>query len=228
MFNTLSKEQLHRSVPSIFTIGQSSRTSERYQQISTANIIEKLIQEGFFPTWATQTISRNKELKAFAKHMVRFRRADAKVTSAGIYPELVLVNSHDGLSSYRLMAGLYRCVCSNGLIIGHSYSEVRVRHQGDILGNVIEGTYEVVNTANNMLDVVEDMTSMNLREGEKIAFAEAAHSLRFDEFSALTVKPQSLLLARRNFDSKSDDLFTVFNVLEFGQNRMKTPSCGSV
>ena len=114
-------------------------------------------------------MSQNPERKAFTKHMVRFRREDVAVNSGGIYPELVLVNSHDGLSSYRLMAGLFRVVCSNGMIVGRSYDEVRVRHQGDILGNVIEGTYQVANTANQMLDVVDNMSAIHLTEDHLVA-----------------------------------------------------------
>ncbi len=37
-----------------------------------------------------------------------------------LYPELVLVNSHDGLSSYHLIAGVFRLTRSNGLVAGHS------------------------------------------------------------------------------------------------------------
>ena len=122
MFNVLTTEQLFKNVPSIFTDGSADRTSEKYQPISTSAIIEKLKSEGFYPTWAAQTMSQNPERKAFTKHMVRFRREDVAVNSGGIYPELVLVNSHDGLSSYRLMAGLFRVVCSNGMIVGRSYS----------------------------------------------------------------------------------------------------------
>ena len=32
----------------------------------------------------------------------------------------------------------------NGLVAGDTFREVRVRHQDDVVGNVIEGTYEVM------------------------------------------------------------------------------------
>lgn len=141
MLPVLSKEKLFKLAPSVFTQARSHKTSDKYQSISTEQIIDKLMSEGFFPTWATQTMSQCQESKAFAKHMLRFQRHDALENNQGIYPELVLVNSHDGLSSYRLMAGLYRVVCSNGLIEGRTYNEIRIKHQGDIIRNVIEGTY---------------------------------------------------------------------------------------
>jgi hypothetical protein len=220
MLPVLSKECLYKVAPSIFTHGGSQRTSEKYQPISTKILIDKLMNEGFFPTWATQSSTRNKENLAFAKHMIRFQRFDATANAQGLYPELVLVNSHDGLSSYRLMAGLYRVVCGNGLIAGHTYNETRVKHQGDIIGNVIEGTYEVIETARQMLEISEEMSSITLNQEEQSIFAEAAHSLRFDDASTqLQVNPDNLLQTRRTSERDEHDLFTVFNVVQ--ENLMK-------
>lgn len=215
MLQVLSKEKLFKLAPSIFTQASSHKTSNKYQSISTEQIIDKLMSEGFFPTWATQTMSQSQESKLFAKHMLRFQRHDALQNTQGLYPELVLVNSHDGLSSYRLMAGLFRVVCSNGLIAGQAYNEIRIKHQGDVIGNVIEGTYKVIETANQMLDVSDDMASISLNTDEKEIFAEAAHALKFsDSEGSLTVSPKSLLQSRRYADQKDNDLFTVFNVIQ--------------
>jgi len=215
MLQVLSKEKLLKVAPSVFTQARSIKTSEKYQPISTEQIINKLMSEGFFPTWASQTTVRNLEYKAFAKHMIRFQRHDALQNAQGLYPELVLVNSHDGLSSYRLMAGLFRVVCSNGMIAGQTYNEIRIKHQGDVIGNVIEGTYKVIETANQMLDVSDEMASINLNNVEKEIFAEAAHALKFsDTDGSMIVSPKSLLQTRRYVDQKDNDLFTVFNVIQ--------------
>lgn len=209
MSQFIQLETLHKKVPSIFTEGGSQNTSHQYQSISTFKVMEALMKEGFYPTKAYQSGSRIQENAPFKKHMVRFRHIDAKPSFSEVFPELVLINSHDGLSSYRLNAGLYRLVCSNGLVAGNTYDEVRVRHQGDIIGNVIEGTYTIVNTTHRMLEAVESMKSIQLTTDEKIHFAEAAHQLRFDE----SINPHHLLSARRRQDV-NNDLFSVFNVIQ--------------
>ena len=215
MLPVLSKEKLFKLAPSIFTQASSHKTSNKYAPIATEQIIDKLMSEGFFPTWATQTKSLSQESKAFAKHMLRFQRHDALQNNQGLYPELVLINSHDGLSSYRLMAGLFRLVCGNGMIAGQAYNEIRIKHQGDVIGNVIEGTYKVIETANQMLDVSDDMASIHLNADEKGIFAQAAHALKFsDSEGAMMVTPESLLQPRRYVDQKDNDLFTVFNVIQ--------------
>jgi hypothetical protein len=53
----------------------------------------------------------------FTLHMVRFRHAEhlSPLAVGAEVPELVLVNSHDGASAYKFMAGVFRLVCSNGV-----------------------------------------------------------------------------------------------------------------
>jgi hypothetical protein len=58
--------------------------------------------------------------------------------------EIVLLNSHDGTSSYQMLAGMFRFVCSNGLVCGDTVADVRVPHKGDVAGSVIEGAFEVL------------------------------------------------------------------------------------
>jgi hypothetical protein len=92
-------DNLYRKAPSIFTKESSERTSNKYKHISTLEIIEQLSKEGFLPTVAKQSNSRFENKKSFAKHSVRFRHVDTKPSTSHLYPELILINSHDGLSS---------------------------------------------------------------------------------------------------------------------------------
>jgi hypothetical protein len=142
---------------------------------------------------------------------------DVRPTVGGLFPELVLVNSHDGLSSYKLSAGLYRLICSNGLIAGENYKIIRVRHQGDVVGNVIEGSFEVMKSAEQLLQSADEMSSVQLTSDEKQIFAEAVHQLRFDGDLTLAgnaIKAEDFIRARRRAEQNIDDLFTVFNIAQ--------------
>jgi len=217
MFNALSLEHLQRITPSIFTTDSAAGTSDKYKHISTIEVVKGLMSEGFMPVKATQCRTRKIDKAPFTKHMLRFRHVSSVPTVGGLFPELVLVNSHDGLSSYRLMAGLYRLVCSNGLVAGNSFKEVRIRHQGDVVGNVIEGTYEVMKEGARLLEHAEVMGSVQLSQPEKIIFAETVHQLRFDGDKSLAkeaVKPEQFLRPRRFQEVDKNDLFTVFSVVQ--------------
>ena len=79
--------------------------------------------------------------------MVRLRREGANKGTE--VPEIILLNSHDGSSSYQMIPGMFRFVCTNGLVCGTSFGEIRVPHKGDIVGRVIEGAYEVLGIFGN-------------------------------------------------------------------------------
>lgn len=214
----MDMETLRAYAPSVFTDSSAEHVSSKYQHISTREVVEGLIGQGFMPVMATQSRSRIEEKKAFTKHMIRFRHVDAAETPemGGLIPELVLVNSHDGLSSYRLMAGIYRLVCSNGLVAGETFKEVRVRHQGNVIDNVIEGTFEVMSETQKMLEHAGNMSELILNREEKQLFAEAVHQIRFDgeTVEETGIKPDQFLKARRYQELHKDDLFTVFNIAQ--------------
>src|SRR3990167_1615860 len=215
MFNTLSVERLKQIAPSVFTEISAEGTSDKYQHISTAKVVDALLAEGFMPTQAMQCNCRKPDNKAYTKHLLRFRHANARPTPSGLFPEIVLINSHDGLSSYRLMAGIYRLVCSNGLVAGNFYNDIRVRHQGNIVNEVIEGSYSVVEDSRKMVESAEKMSSIMLSIPEKIALAEGAHTIRFDNSPVSdSIDPRNLLTPRRFAEMNKDDLFTLFNVAQ--------------
>ncbi|HZW61169.1 MAG TPA: DUF932 domain-containing protein [Candidatus Babeliales bacterium] len=217
MFRPITLESLRRISPSIFTAEGAAGTSDKYQHISTIEVVNGLMSEGFMPVKAMQNRTRKADKALFTKHMLRFRHISSIPTVGGLFPELVLVNSHDGLSSYRLMAGLYRLICSNGLVAGDTFKEVRVRHQGDVVGNVIQGTYEVMKEATQLLEHAEQMGRVELSQPEKEIFADVVHQLRFDGDDTLTkeaIKPEQFLRPRRYQEKGKDDLFTVFNIAQ--------------
>lgn len=215
-YSALSDDALRSMAPSIFTSGSAETTSDRYTHISTFDVIQGLRGEGYEPVQAVQCRTRKANKEAYTKHMIRFRHTDA-MSQDGLYSELVLINSHDGLSSYRLMAGLFRLICSNGLIAGETYDEVKVRHQGDVVGNVIEGTYRVMDSGAKMIEHSAHMGGIILTRDEKQAFAETVHELRFDGDDSPVkeaITPDLFLRPRRYQESGKDDLFTVFNIAQ--------------
>jgi hypothetical protein len=42
--------------------------------------------------------------------------------------EIILINSHDGASSYQMLAGMFRFVCCNGLVVGEVVEDIRIPH----------------------------------------------------------------------------------------------------
>lgn len=138
----LTREELMHYVPSVFSENKHESRSDRYTWIPTITILDNLQREGFEPFFACQTRVRDQSRREHTKHMLRLRRA-GQLTGQQV-PEIILLNSHDGSSSYQMLPGLFRGVCTNGLVCGQSFGEVRVPHKGDVVEKVIEGAYEVL------------------------------------------------------------------------------------
>jgi hypothetical protein len=102
----LTDDQLRRVAPSIFAEAPHDSRSERYTYIPTISVLEDLRREGFEPFMVAQTRTRDDSRREHTKHMLRLRHRTQ--TLAKDTNEIVLINSHDGSSAYRMTAGTYR------------------------------------------------------------------------------------------------------------------------
>ncbi|MDP5218786.1 DUF932 domain-containing protein [Ruegeria sp. 2205SS24-7] len=213
----LSDNQLRAAVPSIFATQAHDSRSERFVVVSTIDILTGLRREGFEPFFAQQANTRVAGKAAFTKHMLRLRHRSI-TNAAGEAFEIILVNANDGTSSYQMVPGFFRFVCANGLMVGDSFNEVKVRHSGNAIHEVVEGAYRVLEDAPKVAGQVEAFKGISLDEDERRVFAEVVHELRFPEAHKEDGKPAlveatALLKPRRNVDQHSD-LWTVGNVVQ--------------
>ena len=206
----LSDDQIHRVAPSIFAEAPHESRSQRYAYIPTATVLTELRKEGFQPFMVTQTRTRHEDRRDYTKHMIRLRHA-SQINARGEANEIILLNSHDGTSSYQMLAGMFRFVCSNGLVCGDTVADVRVPHKGDVAGQVIEGAYQVLHGFDRALESRESMQAITLDEGEAEVFARAALSLKYDDPDKPAPITESQILMPRRFDDRRSDLWSVFN-----------------
>lgn len=214
----LTLDQVRQWSPSAFASQPHESRSERYTYIPTVDVIEGMMRAGFQPFSASQSRSRIEGKAEFTKHMIRFRHDSATGTEqmmvGDVVPEVVLVNSHDGTSAYKLIAGLYRLVCSNGLMVSESeIDSISIMHKGNAIPEVIEGSYKLIESSQKTLGTVQNWTALQLTAGEQGAFAEAAHTLRFADSEGKVTTPitaAQLLQPRRQNDIGAD-LWKTFN-----------------
>ncbi len=214
----LGEEELRRAVPSIFAEAPHDSRSTRYAYIPTKNVLDGLSREGFYPVAARQARTRDRSRQDFTKHLIRLRREGDTFSDVGdVIPELVLVNSHDGSSSYHLMAGLFRLVCNNGMVVDDAQiASIRVPHKGDVVGDVIDAAFTVVEQSASSLESAEQWSQLQLSPPERQALAESAHVLRFADAEGnvnTPIEPDQLLQPRR-YGDRAQDLWTTFNVVQ--------------
>ncbi|ECS0833797.1 DUF945 domain-containing protein [Salmonella enterica] len=206
----LTHEELMQYTPSVFGEDKHTSRSEKYTYIPTITLLENLRREGFEPFFACQSRVRDPGRRDYTKHMLRLRRA-GQITGQQV-PEIIILNSHSGESSFQLLPGMWRQVCANGLVCGQSFGEIRVPHRGDIAGKVIEGAYEVLGVFDRVEEKRDAMQSLLLPPPAQQAFARAALTYRFGEEHQPVAATQ--ILTPRRYEDRKDDLWSVFNRIQ--------------
>jgi hypothetical protein len=213
----LQEEQMRSAAPSIFATGKHQSRSERYAYIPTIDVLRALRQEGFEPFMVAQGQSRIEGKTEYTKHLIRMRHAGIQSGKAEAN-EIILINSHDGASSYQMLAGVVRFLCCNGLVCGTVSSDIRVPHKGSgVQDEVIEGAFRVLDDFEAVDASIDGMKSLTLDGDEERAFATAALVLRYGERSdgqpPAPITAEQLIEARRPEDA-GRSLWNVMNRLQ--------------
>ena len=214
--NILSNEDLARKAPSVFAVEKSPRVSDKYKYVPTIEVIDALRGEGWNAVQAVETKVRKEERRGFQKHMVRFRQAgDIDQNTVGdSLPELVLTNSHDGTAAYQLHAGLFRLVCSNGLVIADAtFTRIAIRHVGFDMDELLESSHRIIEEVPQIAATVEQMRSVILNTTQQEEFAEKALLTRYKTKEDSPIESHKLLLSRR-YEDRNNDLWSVFNRIQ--------------
>lgn len=211
--NSLAPETLHAQAPAVFAPSAHMRTSAAYTFISTERLLAAFQTARFLPVSVRQARTRTAD-ELYARHVVRLRRRFETVRVKDVVPEIVFFNSHDGRSAYQLRFGLFRAVCSNGMIIAAgSFAAFRARHRGDVVGEIIQAALGMCERFDALSGVVEQMERKRLADEERISFAEGALRLRYPDLVQAGMQPSQLLTCRRPADV-GHDLWRTYNVVQ--------------
>ena len=119
----LTDEHLRLEAPSIFASRPMTGLSDRYAFVPTTEIVAGLREKHWLPVRVEQQRVRTSARIGFQKHLIRFRRAEQMQTLDEWNEELVLTNSHDAGCAYLMRVGIYRRLCSNGLVVSNETFE---------------------------------------------------------------------------------------------------------
>ena len=209
---SLSQDELMELVPSAFATTQSKKVSNKYTFISTATVLDDMSKLGWEPFNASQRKSRKSQDSMFTKHLIRLRNSDVGKIGDSI-PEVVLTNSHDGRNAFTLHAGLFRMVCSNGLVIADTtFQQVKIKHQWynfDEIRKIMDTMLEVVP---KVITQVNKLNSISLNEEQQIEFASKALLTRYPKGNEV-LNVEDLLSPVRQSD-RGNDLWKIFNVIQ--------------
>lgn len=194
-----------------------SGTTERYQFVNTAALVERFQAMGMTIRTAQESRVRREDYRGFQRHLVRLATPYTITTGLGDTStlELLLMNQHIGSSSLIARFGFYRLICLNGLVVGTDLGiAMRIRHFGSRVQHIIDEMMGNIETS--MPKIAERVTLMTARRmsaDESRRFAQDALTVRgVDENDERrrTYSADALLTARR-YEDRDDNLWNVFN-----------------
>ena len=213
----LSLARLAEICPAAFAERPADKVSELYQFVPSTEIIERLDGYGFKPVAASNPVSKHGshgqgklELSRYGPHLIQFEPVAPVELAPQCYLRVALLNSHDTSRRLRLTAGVWRKVCSNGLMVAISAMGLVETHLVLNMLGLDEQMERVLTHARQLPKAISAWNHRQLTKPAQLKFATAAMALRFGDRSRWSIKPEQLLGVRRPADA-GDDLWTVFN-----------------
>jgi len=217
--DALTNAQILAGAPSVFATAPHHEVSNRYGFMPTIDVVDALRYEGWMPVDATQRNVRDKSKRELTTHLLRFRRIDDDIQVGDSVVELLLKNSHDRSSAFVLHAGVFRMACANGIVIADStFKKMSVRHGKNIVDDIIEGSYEIIDEVPMIAGHIQGMKNTMLDGTIRAGFARDAYKLAFGELDETTLTGEAsiinqMLRPKRQSDT-GHDLWSTFNVIQ--------------
>ena len=203
---SISLDSLRTRVPAIFTKTPSPKVSNRYSFADSEYYLQKFIDAD----WTIHS-ARQVSKSEYAPHQVILRNKDI-ATVGDLLPQLIFTNSHNGIKKMTMDTGIYRLVCSNGLVVPTSITQsLSIKHidLGDSTTDaIVNSFYEKVPIIMNSID---RMRNKILTNDEIDNFTYNALQIRF--INAVGININDVVKPSR-IEDYSDDLWTVFNVVQ--------------
>jgi hypothetical protein len=219
---TLTLDKAIELVPAIGATGPSEVVSGRYQFVSTRNILERVMQDGWHITNATaqghNQHAQHRVTLVHSKDLEIARNANTS-TVEGI-PRIELFNSHNRTKRLMFAIGYFKFLCSNGLIVASGPAEtIRTKHRfsDDRLGEIMEQVSEISNRFPVINNTIQEFKSRELTEQEQFSYAQYAINGRFSYRPAMPKRFRDMertverLLSHRREEDNGNTTWQVFN-----------------
>jgi hypothetical protein len=191
----------------------------RYKFTPTTEVINHMEDLGYVLTNAKQSATKVPLRRDFGTHIVEFQHPKLfiKDQEGGVEarPTIVLLNSHDGSRPIQFEMGIFRLVCSNGLMVKSmdlgSFRERHTKYTFQEVKNLIDSKVDL------LPKVVEKINHWNGRlmtPKEQAQFAIDALLMRMgDDRQPENYEIQSILNPRRDAD-RGNSLWKTYNIVQ--------------
>lgn len=197
---------------SIFAKTPAPHLTAKYVHVNSEAVMNSMLAEGFVVADVKGVNSRD---PLHSRHVIDFRHPDVPHIGDAV-PRVLFTNSHDGSTRASALAGVFRFVCSNGMVVGSTYAKEKVRHTGDAARHLIERMQALAKNTAPLFTQIESWQKLDMDKAARHEYARQAAMLRWGDPHRF--EAEDLLAVRRAEDDKGD-LWTVFNRVQEATTR---------
>ena len=219
--NSISLAVAKEAAPAIFATKPADYINlKRYHFTPTFEIIDMMSDMGYMLTAAKQSKTNIPLRRDHGVHIVEFQHPDLYVKDSATgeveaRPTIVLVNSSDGSRPIDFQMGMFRLVCSNGLIVkDKDLGGFRERHTKFKFSEIKAMISSKVDALPKTIDKINKWTGIEMDTKTRHAFAIEALSLRLSgDRQPENYEIHEILNPRRAAD-EAHNLWCTYNVIQ--------------
>lgn len=205
----ITLDSIRNTVPAVFSTSAAPKMSDKYTFVPTMEILENFDREGW-KLYSAKQIGQGQ----YSSHELRLRNGELPQVGDSLV-EAVIRNSHNGMSTFSVSAGLFRLVCSNGLTVPTSVADsITVKHMRVDMGAVRQITDEFADRLPLIQRAVGKMETTFLNEERTMDMMKKASLLRWEKGSVpSSLNVDELLKVERDADV-GNSVWKIFNVVQ--------------
>lgn len=207
----ISMDTIARYAPSVMTQKPIGTASDKYSFIPTTTAIDIVQSAGWRPYWAEQTRVNKKSKQGFQRHVIKFTMGETLSDVGDERLDLVLMNSHDTGTAFKLMIGVFRLVCSNGLIVGRQDLGFTHKHIGFDQQAFLESTRAIASHGKEVARSIDDFKTIELTPNEQGVFAAASAQLIGNETDGINLPD---IIRPRRLEDREPTLWNTYNTAQ--------------
>jgi len=190
---------------------QNVKQKEFY--IPTLDIVKKFQNEGWQIKGVNEQRGKNRKISS---NYIQLHHPDFAVKNNKgkdeAFTSITISNSCNGAKPLQMNLGIYRQVCSNGLVRFDQHGETeKIKHIEINANNLDRFLVPINNKVDKMLAEITEMKHRGLSAEDMKKLATEAASLRYANLDDINIDD---LLAVNRVEDESNDLWTVFNRIQ--------------
>jgi hypothetical protein len=189
------------------------RIKQKEFYIPTLDVVTKLQDEGWKISGVAEQRGKNRKITS---NYVQLQHPDFAVQNSKgkdeAFTSITLSNSCNGAKPLQMSLGLFRQVCTNGLVAFDQHAESQnIKHIAINARDLDRFITPMNSKVNKLLAEVNEMKHRGLSAEDMRKLAREAASLRYSNLDDINIDD---LLTVNRVEDESNDLWTVFNRIQ--------------